>query len=63
MSARLDVARTIVRRAERRVVELNDAGELPDVTILHYLNRASDAVYAMARYADEPDPKLFEGRN
>ena len=63
LSARLDVARTIVRRAERRVVELNDAGELPDVTILHYLNRASDAVYAMARYADEPDPKLFEGRN
>jgi cob(I)alamin adenosyltransferase len=42
---------------------LNDAGELPDATILHYLNRASDAVYAMARYADEPDPKLFEGRN
>jgi cob(I)alamin adenosyltransferase len=63
LSARLDVARTIVRRAERRVVELNDAGELPDVTILHYLNRASDAVYSMARYADEPDPKLFQGRN
>jgi cob(I)alamin adenosyltransferase len=63
LSARLDVARTIVRRAERRVVELNDAGNLPDATILHYLNRASDAVYAMARYADEPDPKLFEGRN
>jgi cob(I)alamin adenosyltransferase len=63
LSARLDVARTIVRRAERRVVELKEAGEIPDDTILHYLNRASDAVYAMARYADEPDPKLFEGRN
>jgi cob(I)alamin adenosyltransferase len=62
LSARLDVARTIVRRAERRVVELNEAGEIPDPTILHYLNRASDAVYAMARYADESDPKLFEGR-
>ena len=63
LSARLDVARTIVRRAERRVVELKTEGDLPDDTILHYLNRASDAVYAMARYADEPDPKLFEGRN
>jgi cob(I)alamin adenosyltransferase len=62
LSARLDVARTIVRRAERRVVELSEAGDLPDPTILHYLNRASDAVYAMARYADVPDPKLFEGR-
>ena len=62
LSARLDVARTSIRRAERRVVELKLAGELPDDTVLHYLNRASDLVYAMARYADEPDPELFEGR-
>jgi len=62
LSARLDVARTSIRRAERRVVELKLAGELPDDTILHYLNRASDLVYAMARYADEDDPELFEGR-
>jgi cob(I)alamin adenosyltransferase len=62
LSARLDVARTAVRRAERRVVDLKLAGELPDETVLNYLNRASDAVYAMARYADEQDPELFEGR-
>ncbi len=62
LSARLDVARTSIRRAERRVVELKRAGELADDTILHYLNRVSDLVYAMARYADEPDPELFEGR-
>jgi cob(I)alamin adenosyltransferase len=62
LSARLDVARTSIRRAERRVVELKLAGDLPDDTVLHYLNRASDLVYAMARYADEPDPELFEGR-
>jgi cob(I)alamin adenosyltransferase len=62
LSARLDVARTAIRRAERRVVELKLAGDLPDDTVLHYLNRASDLVYAMARYADEPDPELFEGR-
>ena len=63
LSARLDVARTAVRRAERRVVDLKLAGDLPDDTVLRYLNRASDAVYAMARYADRSDPELFEGRS
>lgn len=62
LSARLDVARTAVRRAERRVVDLKLAGDLPDDTVLRYLNRASDAVYAMARYADTDQPELFEGR-
>ena len=62
LSARLDVARTAVRRAERRVVDLKAAGDLPDDTALRYLNRLSDALFAMARYADEPNPKLFEGR-
>jgi cob(I)alamin adenosyltransferase len=62
LSARLDVARAAIRRAERRVSALKDEGELADDTVLVYLNRASDAVYAMARFADEPDPELFEGR-
>jgi cob(I)alamin adenosyltransferase len=62
LSARLDVARTAVRRAERRVVDLKSQGDLADDTVLRYLNRVSDAVFAMARYADEPNPKLFEGR-
>jgi cob(I)alamin adenosyltransferase len=62
LSARLDVARAAVRRAERRVSALAHAGELPDAAVLTYLNRLSDAVYAMARFADEDDPELFEGR-
>jgi cob(I)alamin adenosyltransferase len=62
LSARLDVARTAVRRAERRVVALKEAGDLADDTVVTYLNRLSDAVFAMARLADEPDPELFEGR-
>jgi cob(I)alamin adenosyltransferase len=62
LSARLDVARAAVRRAERRVVDLKQSGDLPDETVLRYLNRASDAVYAMARYADTDQPELFEGR-
>ncbi|MFN2616753.1 MAG: cob(I)yrinic acid a,c-diamide adenosyltransferase [Thermoleophilaceae bacterium] len=62
LSARLDVARAAVRRAERRVSALKHGGELANDTVLTYLNRASDALYAMARFADEPNPELFEGR-
>jgi cob(I)alamin adenosyltransferase len=62
LSARLDVARAAVRRAERRVSSLKAGGELADDTVLRYLNRASDALYAMARFADVADPELFEGR-
>jgi cob(I)alamin adenosyltransferase len=58
LSARLDVARTAIRRAERRTIGLDVRPE-----VLTYLNRASDAVYAMARYTDEPDPQLFGGRS
>jgi cob(I)alamin adenosyltransferase len=62
LSARLDVARAAVRRAERRVAALKEGGELADETVLTYLNRLSDALFAMARAADEPEPELFEGR-
>ena len=62
LSARLDVARAAVRRAERRVAALKDAGEPVEETVMTYLNRLSDALFAMARFADEPDPELFEGR-
>jgi cob(I)alamin adenosyltransferase len=56
------VARAAVRRAERRVAALKDDGDLADDTVLTYLNRLSDALYAMARFADEAEPELFEGR-
>jgi cob(I)alamin adenosyltransferase len=62
LSAQLDVARTTVRRAERRISELKDQGEIEGETVIHFVNRASDAVYAMARFADVDDPALFEGR-
>lgn len=62
LSAQLDVARTTIRRAERRISELNEAGELGGETVIHFVNRASDLAYAMARYADAEDPELFQGR-
>jgi cob(I)alamin adenosyltransferase len=62
LSAQLDVARTVIRRAERRVVALKEGDQLASGAVLRYLNRASDLVFAMARFADVDDPELFEGR-
>jgi cob(I)alamin adenosyltransferase len=62
LSAQLDVARTTIRRAERRISALNEAGELAGETVIHFVNRASDLAYALARFADVEDPALFEGR-
>ncbi len=62
LSAQLDVARSVLRRAERRIVALAHAEDLGDSVVIRYVNRASDLLFAMARHADESDPQLFEGR-
>ncbi len=48
-SAALHVARTVVRRAERAVVRVSEAGEGPGELVMCYINRLSDAIYALAR--------------
>lgn len=50
--AALDVARTVVRRAERRAVALADDGDLPGSHVVPYLNRLADLLFVMARAAD-----------
>jgi cob(I)alamin adenosyltransferase len=50
--AALDLARTTVRRAERRCVALASDGGLPDSQVLPYLNRLADLLFVMARAAD-----------
>jgi cob(I)alamin adenosyltransferase len=62
LSAALDVARSAIRRAERRVVELRNSEGLASEAVLRYLNRASDLAFALARFADEADAQIFEGR-
>ncbi|MDA0797962.1 MAG: cob(I)yrinic acid a,c-diamide adenosyltransferase [Chloroflexi bacterium] len=52
-SAALDVARTTLRRAERRAVALYDASLLDSPELLRYLNRASDLLFMLARYQDK----------
>ena len=51
-SAALDVARTVCRRAERRVCALKEAGELPNAEIVIYLNRLSDLLWLFARWVE-----------
>lgn len=53
LSSHLDFARTIARRAERRVVKVVDEKIVKlDTQTLAYLNRLSSMVYALARLAN-----------
>jgi cob(I)alamin adenosyltransferase len=49
-SAALDLARTIVRRCERRCVALARDKQLPDGEVVRYLNRLSDLLFVLARH-------------
>ena len=55
-SSALDLARSILRRAERRVVHLKEEGLLPNTQVLRYLNRLADLVFMLARYEDKDLP-------
>jgi cob(I)alamin adenosyltransferase len=50
--AALDLARTIVRRAERLVARLLDEGEIRNRATLRYLNRLSDFLFILARFEE-----------
>ncbi len=52
----LHIARTIVRRAERQLVELMQSEEV-DSTVVVYLNRLSDLLFTMARYVNHIEKK------
>ena len=54
LSAALDVARTAVRRAERRVLAVAAGGGEVSRDVRLHLNRASDLVYVLARSAAGP---------
>lgn len=57
VSACLDAARSVARRAERRAVELRDAGATVTDVVLRYLNRLSDLLFVLARVeAGEAEP-------
>lgn len=56
-SAGLDLARSVIRRAEREAVAMDREGYVPDPEILRYLNRVSDLLFALARYHEAESGK------
>ena len=51
-AAALHVARTVCRRAERRIVDIADEMEIPPLVVV-YLNRLSDELFTLARLANK----------
>jgi cob(I)alamin adenosyltransferase len=56
-SAGLELARTVIRRAERRAVGLTAAGILESGHLLPYLNRLADLVWVLARAAEQAEAR------
>lgn len=53
LASLFDISRTLARRAERRVVAVNDEWEKKlRAATLGYLNRLSSVLYALARYSN-----------
>jgi cob(I)alamin adenosyltransferase len=58
-AVRLQLARTVCRRAERRAVALSEAEEI-NPAALAYLNRLSDLLFILARAASQGDEALWK---
>jgi cob(I)alamin adenosyltransferase len=56
-SAALEVARTTLRRAERRAVTLGREGLIPGPYLLPYLNRLADLLWVLARAAEQAEAR------
>ena len=63
VAAHFHVARTVVRRAERRIVSLTS--QEPDLNplIQKYVNRLSDLMFVLARYSEEVENKKWKSSN
>jgi cob(I)alamin adenosyltransferase len=57
VSAALELARTILRRAERRAVTLERGGLVPGEHLLPYLNRLADLLWVLARAAEQAEAR------
>jgi ATP:cob(I)alamin adenosyltransferase len=56
-SSKIDICRTVARRAERRIVALSRV-ETIDTTLLKYINRLSDLLFIFARYEEYKAGKI-----
>ena len=57
LSASLEVARTVTRRAERRVLTLRGRSLVPGEWLLPYLNRLADLLWVLARAAEQAESR------
>ena len=62
VAAHFHVARTVVRRAERRIVSLAAQEDLNPL-IQKYVNRLSDLMFVLARYSEEVENKKLKSTN
>ena len=62
VAAHFHVARTVVRRAERRIVSLAAQEDLNPL-IQKYVNRLSDLMFVLARYSEEVENKKWKSTN
>jgi cob(I)alamin adenosyltransferase len=53
LAAHIDVARTIIRRAERNAARLKQEGLVNNPDIHQYLNRLADMLFVLARYEEQ----------
>ena len=57
LSASLELARTIIRRAERRAVALRRSEPIADDRLVPYLNRLADLLWILARAAEQSESR------
>ena len=55
-AAALELARSVVRRAERRVISLDHEGLVPGDWLVPWLNRLADVLWVYARLVEQAGP-------
>ncbi len=55
LSAAIEVSRTVVRRAERRVIRLDHDRLVPGAWLMPYLNRLADLLWVLARLTEQAE--------
>jgi cob(I)alamin adenosyltransferase len=55
LSAALEMSRTVIRRAERRVIALDHDRLVPGAWLMPYLNRLADLLWVLARLAEQAE--------
>jgi cob(I)alamin adenosyltransferase len=62
VAARLHIARTVARRAERVILRLSENAEV-DHNLIVYMNRLSDLLFVMARHENNGEDVVWTNKN